>query len=262
MKTMKKVGALLLAAAMGLTMFAGCAKTLPTITVESAEDLAELKIGVQSGTTGQYTAEDLSADALNNVKGYKSGMDAALDLKVGGIDCIIIDELPAQSIVAQNPELTIIDLGFEPEDYAIAVKKGNTELLDSINATIQRMKEDGTFDALNETFATAAWKEFADPSAENTEVIKMGTNAAFPPFEYLDGTDIVGFDICMSQQIAGDMGKKLQIENMEFESLIMALQTDNVDFVAAGMTVNEERLAEVDFSETYYSSKQVVIVRK
>ena len=262
MKNMKKVGALLLGAAMSLSLFAGCSKQLPDITVESAEDLADLKIGVQSGTTGESTAQGLSSDPTNNVKGYKSGMDAALDLKAGGIDCIVLDELPSESIVAQNPELMIIDLGFEPEDYAIAVKKGNTELLNSINATIQRMKEDGTYDALSDTFATDDWKSFEDPSKDFTEEVKMGTNAAFAPFEFLDGTDIVGFDICMSQQIAADLGKKLKIENMEFDSLLMALQTDSVDFVAAGMSVNEDRLAEVDFSDTYFSSKQVVIVRK
>lgn len=259
---MKKVSALLLAVVMALTLFVGCNNEVAKIEITKAEDLQNLKIGVQAGTTGQYTAEDNSADPANNVKAYKSGMDAALDLKVGGVDCVIIDELPALAIVAQNPELEIIDLGFEPEDYAIAVKKGNTELLNSINATIQRMKEDGTFDALNETFASGTWKEFTDPSAENTEEIKMGTNASFLPFEYLDGTDIVGFDICMSQQIAADAGKKLKIENMEFDSLLMALQTDSIDFVAAGMTVKPERLEEADFSETYYSSKQVVIVRK
>jgi len=90
----------------------------------------------------------------------------------------------------------------------------------------------------------------------------MGTNAAFPPFEYIEGTDPVGFDVTMSQLIARDFGKKLQVVDMAFDGLIAALQSDAIDFIAAGMTATDERRKNVDFSEPYYSSNQVIIVRK
>ena len=90
----------------------------------------------------------------------------------------------------------------------------------------------------------------------------MGTNAEFPPFEFLDGTDVVGFDIAMCREIAADNGKKLEITNMAFDGLIMALQSGNIDMIAAGMTITEERLQEVSFSDTYFNSKQVIIYRK
>lgn len=67
----------------------------------------------------------------------------------------------------------------------------------------------------------------------------MGTNAAFKPFEYAEGSEIVGFDISMAQNVAKDMGRKLQVEDMAFDSLLSALDTGTIDFVAAGMTATE-----------------------
>ena len=71
--------------------------------------------------------------------------------------------------------------------------------------------------------------------ATSGDSITLGTNAAFPPFEYVDGSTIVGFDITMGQKIAKDLGKKLEVIDMEFGSLIAALQAGTIDFIAAGM---------------------------
>ena len=92
--------------------------------------------------------------------------------------------------------------------------------------------------------------------------IVFGTNAEFPPFEYVEGKSIVGFDITMGQKIAKNAGLKLEVVDMAFDSLIPALQSGTIDFIAAGMSVNEERKKNVDFSETYFESEQVIIVRK
>ncbi|MBO6219783.1 MAG: basic amino acid ABC transporter substrate-binding protein [Treponema sp.] len=97
--------------------------------------------------------------------------------------------------------------------------------------------------------------------SKNDKVVKMGTNAAFPPFEYTEGNEIVGFDVTVGNLIARDYGKELKIVDMSFDGLIAALQAGSIDFIAAGMTATEERRKNVDFSEAYYSSKQVIIVR-
>lgn len=93
------------------------------------------------------------------------------------------------------------------------------------------------------------------------KVVKMGTNAAFPPFEWIEGKDVVGFDITLSELIAKDYGQKLKVVDMSFDGLIAALQAGSVDFIASGMTATDERRKSVDFSEPYYSSKQTIIVR-
>ena len=93
---------------------------------------------------------------------------------------------------------------------------------------------------------------FMTSCSKKNEVVKMGTNAAFPPFEYTEGSEVVGFDITMSQLIAKDYGKKLEVVDMNFDGLIAALQSGAIDFIAAGMTATEERRKNVDFSSAFY----------
>ena len=97
--------------------------------------------------------------------------------------------------------------------------------------------------------------------AKKNDVVKMGTNAAFPPFEWIEGSEVVGFDIAVSHLIARDYGRPLKVVDMNFDGLIAALQSGSIDFIAAGMTATDERRQYVDFSEPYYSSRQTIIAR-
>ena len=259
---MKKITIIFVALAATLA-FTGCSKS--KVEIHSVDDLAGKKIGVQAGTTGEAWVQDNVEGA--QIVSFKSGMDAALDLKNRAIDAVVLDELPAEAIVERNPELKVIhDMEFanNKEAYAIAVKKGNTELLASINKTISDMKESGDYEALVNAFMPADGniKIPANEVLDGIKVVKLGTNAAFPPFEYVEGKNIVGFDISMGQKIAKNAGLKLEVVDMAFDSLIPALQSGTIDFIAAGMSVNEERKKNVDFSETYFESEQVIIVRK
>ena len=259
---MKKI-TVVCAALAALLAFTGCSKS--NVQINSIADLAGKKIGVQAGTTGEAWVQDSVKDA--QISSFKTGMDAALDLKNRAIDAVVLDELPAKAIVERNPDLKIIhdpDFTNNKEAYAIAVKKGNAELLSSINKTISDMKNNGDYEKLVNAFMPADGK-IVIPAAEalsGSSVVKLGTNAAFPPFEYVEGKNIVGFDITMGQRIAKDAGMKLEVVDMAFDSLIPALQSGTIDFIAAGMSVNEDRKKNVDFSETYFESEQVIIVRK
>lgn len=100
---------------------------------------------------------------------------------------------------------------------------------------------------------------------KSEDVLVVGTNAAFPPFEYVggqSGDEIKGFDIELAKQIAKDAGKTLKVENMKFDSLIVALNSGKIDFIASGMTITPERQASVNFSEPYYEATQVLLVNK
>ena len=106
---------------------------------------------------------------------------------------------------------------------------------------------------------------FLSGCGESDDVLIMGTNALFPPFEYVggpSGNEYMGLDIDIAKQIASDSGKTLKIENMKFDSLIMALNAGKIDFIASGMTITPERQASVDFSTPYYEATQVVITHK
>ncbi len=94
---------------------------------------------------------------------------------------------------------------------------------------------------------------------KNGKVVML-TNAAFPPFEYVDGTEVVGVDADIAAEIAKELGVELEITNMDFDSIIDFVKSGKGDFGAAGMTVNEERLEQVDFSVEYVTSTQYIIV--
>lgn len=100
-------------------------------------------------------------------------------------------------------------------------------------------------------------------TAENTEggVLRMGTNATFPPYEYMDeNNEVAGIDAEIAAAIADKLGMELEITDMAFESLIPALQAGTIDIVLAGMTVDPERAEQVNFTDTYATGVQVVIV--
>ncbi|MGN0425187.1 MAG: transporter substrate-binding domain-containing protein [Acetatifactor sp.] len=102
-------------------------------------------------------------------------------------------------------------------------------------------------------------------SAKN-DTIKFGTNAEFPPFEFVSANGVIGqfdgIDMAIAKQIGEDIGKTAEIENMEFDSLLIALSNGQIDAVIAGMTVNDERKQSVDFSTPYYAATQVMIVKE
>ena len=238
-----------LAAAM-LISVTGCGKK-EKVVINSAADLNGKKIGCQAGTTGEIYIQENVSDA--DVKSFKTGIDASLALKNGSIDAIVLDE-----------HLVIVNDKFATEEYAIAVRKGDSELLSSINSTISAMKSDGRYEALVNAFMPIDGSIVLPATIETSgnSTVKMGTNASFPPFEYTEGADPVGFDITMSQYIAKDYGAKLQVVDMNFDGLIAALQSGAIDFIAAGMTATDERRKNVDFSEPYFVSNQVIIIRK
>jgi len=96
--------------------------------------------------------------------------------------------------------------------------------------------------------------------SDNTLV--MATNAEFPPYEFMENGEIVGIDAEIAKAIAEKLGKELKIENVDFDSLIPGVQTGKYDFVMAGMTVTDDRKEQVDFTQTYATGVQVIIVKE
>ena len=122
--------------------------------ITTLDDLAGKKIGVQLGTTGDlYATEDYGDE---NIERYAKGMEAVQALAQGKIDAVIIDNEPAKVFVTENEGLIILDEAYADEQYAIAVKKGNTVLLEQINKALDELKADGTLDAIVAKYITAS----------------------------------------------------------------------------------------------------------
>lgn len=118
-----------------------------------AVDLTGKSIGVQTGTTGDtYCTDDYGQES---VKQFDNGALAVAALKNGQVDCVVIDNEPAKNYVKANEGLKILDTEYIVEDYAAAVLKGNTELLDKVNTAMKELKADGTIDAIIEKYIPA-----------------------------------------------------------------------------------------------------------
>ena len=102
-----------------------------------------------------------------------------------------------------------------------------------------------------------------DDSADaKKETLTMATNATFPPYEYYEGQDIVGIDVEIGQALADKLGMDFKIEDMEFDSIIPAVTSGKASMGMAGMTVTPDRLKSVDFSDTYATGVQAIIVKE
>ena len=126
--------------------------------IASIDDMQGKMIGVQRGTTGDLYCSDTVENGgfgEENVTPYPDGLTAVQALNNGQVDCVVIDNAPAQEFVAANPGLKILDTEYANEDYAIGVAKGNTQLLDALNTAIAELKADGTIQAILDKYITA-----------------------------------------------------------------------------------------------------------
>lgn len=135
----------------GNTDFDG--KTTVEAVEEALKGLSGKKIGFQTGTTGQMYIdgdEDFGYDGFANIdgKGYNTAVTAIQDMKAGNIYAVVVDEGPASALVASIDGVKVVDVKLTDEDYAFLIKKGNTKLQQKFNAFLKKIKDDGTYAAI------------------------------------------------------------------------------------------------------------------
>ena len=261
---MKKFLAAVSALLLTLCMFTGCAaeQSSQQSSVTCADDLVGKKIGVQIGTTGMTYAEGVEGATVEK---YNKGADAIEALKQGKIDAVLIDASPAKYFVSKNSDIVTLDDPFAVEEYACAVKKGNDELTQQINDALSQLRENGTLTLIEQNWLVDA--EYGKHPYESPEGITysgklvMATNAEFPPYELKEEGEIVGFDVDMMRAVCDILGKELVIDDMAFDSVIAAVDSGKADVGVAGMTVTEDRLKNVNFSDSYTEASQVIIYK-
>ena len=253
MKTLAKIMSLVLALCLCLC-FAGCG--------EKKDE--GIKIGVQTTTTGDiYASGDFGEDAVIR---YDNGAVAVEALKADKVDCVIIDNEPAKSYVAANEGLKILESAYTEEEYAICFKKGS-DLKDKVDAALKDLIADGSVKAIIDKYINGKTEEFAgvpitaEKDSSKQDLI-VATNAEFPPYEYIDGDKYFGIDVEVAKIIADKLGYNLVVENVAFDSIIPGVQSGKYSMGMAGMTVNNDRLEKVDFSTSYATGIQAVIVKE
>ena len=144
---------------LALTMLCSAALSLTacgssTAKIQSIDDLKNVKIGVQLGTTGDIYATDCEKDGCS-IDRYNKGADAVLALTQDKVDCVIIDNEPAKAYVAANEGLKILDTEYTVEDYAICFAKENTELQEKVNGALEALIADGSVQKIIDKYIPA-----------------------------------------------------------------------------------------------------------
>ncbi len=300
MRRTRNLIALLMAAVMCLCLFAGCgsdnsssgddAAATDLTKATSIADLAGCKIAAQAGT--------FHADALTQIENVQSSTypefaDLLTALKSGAIDGYVAEEPTALSVCQSDDSLTYIplknnDTGFTATaaDVGIAVglKKGS-ELTARINEVLATITDEQRAELMEQIVTLASGGEVTEfavscPAPATTNgVLRVGMECAYEPYNWTDmdgeslgavpisgegkeGLYANGYDVQIAQYIANSLGMKLEIYSIEWDSLLPALESGTIDAIAAGMSPTAERAQQIDFSDTYYESNLVVIIRK
>ena len=156
----------------------------------------------------------------------------------------------------------VIDVDLTNEEYAFGIDKTQPELLEQVNAFIAKIQEDGTLDEIFDKYFGGGEPTPVKSAAldESKDQLVVATNAAFEPFEYMQGENYVGIDMEIASMLAEELGQELVIQNMDFDAVCLSVGQQKCDIAMAGLTVSEERKEYVTFSDTYYQASQRLIV--
>ena len=215
----------------------------------------------------------LSKTKIRRLK--EKNMKKFLTLLVAAILCFTCVSLFACNKPKSEPVVKVLEVELTNEQYAIAVNKSNTTLLNEINAAMRQLKQDGTYETIYAKYTSDSYAEnegsYAmhvltgdDISLENLNPathFAIATSADFPPFENKLGAKYVGLDIEFANEIAIMMGKTLVVYNMSFDAAEIFPQTNPNVVAMAGLTVNEDRLSKMNFTDSYIDATQVLIVK-
>lgn len=171
--------------------------------------------------------------------------------------------LTLASCGADKDVVKVIDIDLTEEDYAFGVDKTQPELLTKVNEIIKEIKANGKFDEIcNKYFGDGTPTPVVSAKLDETkDQFVVATNAAFEPFEYMDGENYLGIDMEIAALIAEELGQELVIMNMDFESVCLSVGQQKCDIAMAGLTIKPEREEYVTFSDSYYSASQKIIVK-
>ncbi|MBR4085985.1 MAG: transporter substrate-binding domain-containing protein [Lachnospiraceae bacterium] len=176
--------------------------------------------------------------------------------------CVILTMLSLTACGKAPVTAKVIEIELTSEEYAFGVDKQQPELLETVNKFIAEIKANGTFDEIcNNYFGdgtpVAVTSSSYDP---NKDQLVVATNAAFEPFEYTQGENYYGIDMEIAAKLADYLGQELVIQNMDFDAVCLAVGQQKCDIAMAGLTIKEDRLEYVNFTDSYYSASQKLIV--
>ncbi|MBS1169975.1 MAG: amino acid transporter rane protein, family / amino acid transporter substrate-binding [Burkholderiaceae bacterium] len=241
---------------------AGCGKGERVITV--LDDAHDKRIGVMTGAIGEEIAKTRFPKA--EVKSFDDIMDGVAAIKSGQIDAIITALPTAINIAKRNPELQMLSERIGNEDTAVAIRKGDDQLLSDVNRVIAELERDGTLASMQQRWLKtdlSPYEEVNIAVPNGGKPIKVGVSATREPLSFVDRDGrVTGLDGELARRIGASLQRPVEFHDMKFMALIPALQSGKVDLIISGMNATTERKKSVNFSQAYFANAQVMIVRK
>lgn len=227
--------------------------------LQSESDIRDKYISVQTGTTGEEYAAGLS----KNVTHQKSYNEVVLDLLTGKSFCEIVDKPVGIAQVTAHPELKVYDiLDSDTEYYGLIFSKENTELMNEINASLERLQNNGTIDNIIRYYADNSFKPDTPSYYNQVKTLFVLTSDDAPYGYSQNGNRYAGMDVDIANAVGKEMGYKVRFISTPLESIIGKVQENGTYIGISGLAINDADAALVDFtgSISYGADQKPVIV--
>ncbi len=233
-------------------------------TIKNFKEAEFARFGLVTGTVTAQIARERFPEASFNE--FSDTFDVLGAMKAGHVDAMLTDLNSAFLAAGKNDYLEVIEEPIRKERTCIAVRKGNTELRDAVNTVIADVKADGTLADMG-----ARWlkrepgpylrREVKQP--QGGQPLRVGVNATREPVIFVDeNQEISGHDAEMAREIGARLNRPVEFLDMRWDALIPALQSGKLDLIVSGMSYTAERAERVDFTDDYYQTPLVMMVRR
>jgi polar amino acid transport system substrate-binding protein len=223
-------------------------------------DLDGKRIAVLLGSTHDRFAT--KAFPRSTVLQYKTFADLILAVKTGKVDAGMMILETVRDMMRTDPEIGMLAENVYSDPVALGLRKGNAELVASVDGFLREIRANGIYDDMVQRWIVERRLDMpAIPNPSPRGVLKVGVASDKGiPWALVRDNRIVGFDIELAERFAAHLGRRLELQDMEFPGLLAAAASGKIDMIASTLAITEERRRQVDFSEPYYEIVGAVMV--
>ncbi len=262
---MSKKAYILVLVSLVLLFGAGCGGKGENVagTLKTIDDIADKRVGVYTGTVFDAFVREHYPEA--EIVHCNGTADMILALKGGKIDVATYDYTSAKVIINNNDDIGLLTDNAMSLPLGVGFNKNNPALRVRFNDFLKEIRSNGTYDEMYDRWFENDPEQAVIPDGPNPGTGQKLTPAVavadLPYVAYING-QYTGFDIELVKRFAAHEGRSLEIQTMEFSTLIAALASGKADMIADGIAITEERSKQVDFSDSYVDFKTAVIALK
>lgn len=249
---------LILAAA--ISALSACGSGVPASNVSSAADLSGKAVGVLSGSVAEGS-EELAAYS-QDITSYETEDELLDALLAGDISCAVLDFSCGDALQKKSSKVRVLDEYFSDETYSFIAAKENIALTEDINAALSAMTEDGSLQAIIDSYKADSGYKYKASSGQKEKSISLLTSVDSPPYVTESDSGYTGLNIDIASAICDRLGVALEIKPLrDGQDIVASIQSGRAD-IAMGAVKNDADAELVDFSEPYFTSTQVILVRR